>query len=264
MSNAAVRRNGKTGQTPQRRRRARAPVPPAHGATVAFIVERLREDIWAGRLRAGIAACRIRPDRPLRGQPRAGAGGLEAPQRRRADRASAASRRGGPALDRARDPRTVPDPDRNGGARRPPCGRRRRARAAHALRRLDRADPFRRAAQPLRLSQGKRRLPRRRDGARRQSRAARSGDPAAIAADHGAGRRRADASRARGVGPRTPRHRQGDPRARDPDAASARMREHLERAAAVALKARAARATAESGSDVPPPAPRAQRSSRSR
>ena len=53
MSNAAVRRNGKTGQTSQRRRRARAPVPPAHGATVAFIVERLREDIWAGRLQPG-------------------------------------------------------------------------------------------------------------------------------------------------------------------------------------------------------------------
>jgi DNA-binding GntR family transcriptional regulator len=31
----------------------RAPVPPAHGATVAFIVERLREDILAGRLPPG-------------------------------------------------------------------------------------------------------------------------------------------------------------------------------------------------------------------
>jgi DNA-binding GntR family transcriptional regulator len=30
-----------------------APVPPAHGATVAFIVERLREDILAGRLPPG-------------------------------------------------------------------------------------------------------------------------------------------------------------------------------------------------------------------
>ena len=53
MSNAAASRNGKTGQTPPRRRQARAPVPPAHGATVAFIVEELREDILAGRLQPG-------------------------------------------------------------------------------------------------------------------------------------------------------------------------------------------------------------------
>jgi DNA-binding GntR family transcriptional regulator len=37
---------------PGRRARA-APDPPAHGATVAFIVERLREDILAGRLQPG-------------------------------------------------------------------------------------------------------------------------------------------------------------------------------------------------------------------
>ncbi len=30
------------------------PIPPAHGATVAFIVERLRDDILAGRLRPGM------------------------------------------------------------------------------------------------------------------------------------------------------------------------------------------------------------------
>ena len=36
-----------------RRRQVRAAVPPAHGATVAFIVERLREDILAGRLEPG-------------------------------------------------------------------------------------------------------------------------------------------------------------------------------------------------------------------
>ena len=35
------------------RRRARAAQPPAHGATVDFIVERLREDILAGRLAPG-------------------------------------------------------------------------------------------------------------------------------------------------------------------------------------------------------------------
>jgi DNA-binding GntR family transcriptional regulator len=47
VSNAAAR-----SETPARRRRA--PVPPAHGATVAFIVERLRDDILAGRLQPGL------------------------------------------------------------------------------------------------------------------------------------------------------------------------------------------------------------------
>ena len=45
MSNAAIRQRAITGP--------RAPVPPAHGATVAFIVERLRDDILAGRLQPG-------------------------------------------------------------------------------------------------------------------------------------------------------------------------------------------------------------------
>ncbi len=45
MSNAAIRQRAITGP--------RAPVPPAHGATVAFIVERLREAILAGRLQPG-------------------------------------------------------------------------------------------------------------------------------------------------------------------------------------------------------------------
>jgi DNA-binding GntR family transcriptional regulator len=53
VSNAAVRKNGKLDRAPTRRRQARAAVPPAHGATVAFIVERLREDILAGRLEPG-------------------------------------------------------------------------------------------------------------------------------------------------------------------------------------------------------------------
>jgi DNA-binding GntR family transcriptional regulator len=53
VSNAAVRKNGKIGRAPTRRRQARAAAPPAHGATVAFIVERLREDILAGRLEPG-------------------------------------------------------------------------------------------------------------------------------------------------------------------------------------------------------------------
>ncbi len=45
MSNAAIRQRAITGP--------RAPVPPAHGATVAFIVERLREAILTGRLQPG-------------------------------------------------------------------------------------------------------------------------------------------------------------------------------------------------------------------
>ena len=54
MSNAAVRKKGRTdralgGATAG----AASPDPPAHGATVAFIVERLREDILAGRLEPG-------------------------------------------------------------------------------------------------------------------------------------------------------------------------------------------------------------------
>jgi DNA-binding GntR family transcriptional regulator len=53
VSNAAVRKSSKIGRAPTRRRQARAAVPPAHGATVAFIVERLREDILAGRLEPG-------------------------------------------------------------------------------------------------------------------------------------------------------------------------------------------------------------------
>jgi DNA-binding GntR family transcriptional regulator len=57
VSNAAVRKSGRNGSADRAlagRRQARAaPVPLAHGATVAFIVERLREDIWAGRLEPG-------------------------------------------------------------------------------------------------------------------------------------------------------------------------------------------------------------------
>ena len=75
--------------------------------------------------------------------------------------------------------------------------------------------------------------------------AARSGDEAAIAAHHGPGRRRADAAGARGLGAGASRHRQGDLE-RDPEAASARMREHLERAAALALARRACRREAPS------------------
>ena len=52
MSNAAVRKNeGRDRAVPGPK--LRATVSPAHGATVAFIVERLREDIWAGRIEPG-------------------------------------------------------------------------------------------------------------------------------------------------------------------------------------------------------------------
>jgi DNA-binding GntR family transcriptional regulator len=47
VSNAAIRRKASA-------RAGAAPVPPSHGATVAFIVERLRDDILAGRLSPGL------------------------------------------------------------------------------------------------------------------------------------------------------------------------------------------------------------------
>jgi DNA-binding GntR family transcriptional regulator len=54
VSNAAVRTKGRMDRARAGRGQARAaPDPPAHGATVAFIVERLREDILAGRLEPG-------------------------------------------------------------------------------------------------------------------------------------------------------------------------------------------------------------------
>ena len=53
MSNAAIRKNGTTNHAFARRKARVPPDPPPHGATVAFIVERLREDILAGRLEPG-------------------------------------------------------------------------------------------------------------------------------------------------------------------------------------------------------------------
>ena len=54
MSNAAVRKKGRAALASAKQRLALAPPePPAHGATVAFIVERLRADILAGRLEPG-------------------------------------------------------------------------------------------------------------------------------------------------------------------------------------------------------------------
>ena len=147
-----------------------APVPPAHGATVAFIVDRLRDDILAGRLRAGIAVGRMRADRPLRGQPRAGAGGAEAPRRRRADRALAAPRRVGQAPDASARSANC---SRSGSKwRRSPPGSPPRPNLRNGAQRFIAsiaADLCRRAPPPVRISRGERRLPRRGDGARRQS-----------------------------------------------------------------------------------------------
>jgi DNA-binding GntR family transcriptional regulator len=53
VANAAVRKNGKTHRALAARKGRAAPDPPAHGATVAFVVARLREDILAGRLQPG-------------------------------------------------------------------------------------------------------------------------------------------------------------------------------------------------------------------
>jgi DNA-binding GntR family transcriptional regulator len=52
VSNAVATKNGTRDRAAGGRRRA-ARDPPAHGATVAFIVERLREDIWGARLEPG-------------------------------------------------------------------------------------------------------------------------------------------------------------------------------------------------------------------
>jgi DNA-binding GntR family transcriptional regulator len=52
VSNAAATKNGMRDRAAGRRPRA-VRNSPAHGATVAFIVERLRDDIWAARLEPG-------------------------------------------------------------------------------------------------------------------------------------------------------------------------------------------------------------------
>ena len=53
MSNAAVRKKERTDRPLAGRKPGATRGLPAHGATVAFIVERLREDILAGRLEPG-------------------------------------------------------------------------------------------------------------------------------------------------------------------------------------------------------------------
>jgi DNA-binding GntR family transcriptional regulator len=53
VSNAAVRKNAGADRALAGQKERAAAVSPAHGATVAFIVERLRDDIWAGRLEPG-------------------------------------------------------------------------------------------------------------------------------------------------------------------------------------------------------------------
>jgi DNA-binding GntR family transcriptional regulator len=53
VSNAASTKTAGRDRALERRRSRATPDPPAHGATVAFLVERLREDILAGRLEPG-------------------------------------------------------------------------------------------------------------------------------------------------------------------------------------------------------------------
>ena len=261
MSNAAVSRNGKTGQTPRRRRQARAPVPPAHGATVAFIVEELREDILAGRLEPGSRL--IESDLTVRfavsrGPVREGLRRLSAdgliehwPHRgaivrrltEREIRELFSIRIEMEAL-AARLAAAADAPDRrarfaasiapiHSDAPRKPCDYLKENAAFH--------DAVMALADNLQLRElaGRLQLP-------------------LIMAQVG------DVLTAPVIEASVREHR-GIAKAilkRDPKTAAARMREHLERAAAVALKGRAARGTAERGSDVS--APRAQRSNRSR
>jgi DNA-binding GntR family transcriptional regulator len=263
VSNAAVRRNGKTGQTPQRRKRARAPVPPAHGATVAFIVERLREDIWAGRLEPGSRLVesdltarfavsrgpvreglrRLSADGLIEHRPHRGAVVRRLTEREirelfliRIEMEALAARLAAVADAPERRTRFAAsiEPIHSEAARNP-CDYLKENAAFHdavmALAdNLELRDLAIRLQLPLIMAQvGDVLTPPVLEASVREHRAI-----------------------ARAI------------LERDPSAASARMREHLERAAAVALRARAARATAENASDVPPPAPRAQRSSRSR
>ena len=261
MSNAAVRRNGKTGQTPQRRRRARAPVPPAHGATVAFIVERLREDIWAGRLQPGSRLVesdltarfavsrgpvreglrRLSADGLIEHRPHRGAVVRRLTEREirelfliRIEMEALAARLAAVADAPERRTRFAASIEPiHSEASRNPCDYLKENAAFH--------DAVMALADNLQLRELAVRL-------QLPLIMAQVGDvltPPVLEASVREHRAIAKAILER-----------------DPSAASARMREHLERAAAVALKARAARATAERGSDVPPP--RAQRSSRSR
>lgn len=262
MSNAAVTRNGKTGQT--RRRRARGtPVPPAHGATVAFIVERLREDIWAGRLEPGSRLIesdltarfavsrgpvreslrRLSADGLIEHRPHRGAVVRRLTEREirelfliRIEMEALAARLAAVAEAperRARFAASI-EPIHSNAARNP-CDYLKENAAFHdavmALAdNLELRDLAIRLQLPLIMAQ--------------------VGDvltPPVLEASVREHRAIAKAILER-----------------DPEAASARMREHLERAAAVALKARAARGAAERESDVPAPAPRARRSSRSR
>ena len=260
MSNAAVRRNGKTGQTSQRRRRARAPVPPAHGATVAFIVERLREDIWAGRLQPGSRLVesdltarfavsrgpvreglrRLSADGLIEHRPHRGAVVRRLTEREirelfliRIEMEALAARLAAVADAPERRTRFAASIEPiHSEASRNPCDYLKENAAFH--------DAVMALADNLQLRELAVRL-------QLPLIMAQVGDvltPPVLEASV-----REHRAIARAI------------LERDPSAATARMREHLERAAAVALKARAAHETAERGSDVPP---RAQRSSRSR
>ena len=206
MSNAAAAKRTIAG--------SRGPAPPAHGATVAFIVERLREDILAGRLPPGsrLVECDLTSHFGVSRGPvrealrRLSADGLieHWPHRGAVVRRLTEREIRELFLIRIEMEALAARLAAMSGCSRP----------AGAFRRRDPADLRRGGPQPMRISQGERRLPRCGDGACRQSSASRAGGAAAVAAHHGPGRRRPDAGGARGFGSGAPRHRAGHPRAR--------------------------------------------------
>ena len=264
MSNAALRRNGKAGQAPARQRRARGTTaPPAHGATVAFIVERLREDIWAGRLEPGSRLIesdltarfavsrgpvreglrRLSADGLIEHRPHRGAVVRRLTEREirelfliRIEMEALAARLAALADAPQRRTRFAASIEPiHSDAPRNPCDYLKENAAFHeAIMALADNLQLRELAERLQLPLIM----------------AQVGDvltPPVLEASVREHRLIAEAILAG-----------------DPEGAAARMREHLERAAAVALQGRTARATTERGSDAPSPAPRAQRSSRSR
>ena len=210
MSNAAVRTRGKAGRALAGRKLRAAPVSPAHGATVAFIVERLREDIWAGRLEPGSRLVesdltarfavsrgpvreglrRLSADGLIEHRPHRGAVVRRLTEREirelfliRIEMEALAARLAAAADAPERRARFVAsiepiysDSPRN------PCNYLKENAAFH--------DAVMALADNLELRN--------------------LASPAAIAAHHGASRRRADAARARGLGSRASRDRRGD------------------------------------------------------
>ncbi|HEY1865383.1 MAG TPA: GntR family transcriptional regulator [Roseiarcus sp.] len=262
MSNAAVRKNGGRHRALAGRKLRAAPDPPAHGATVAFIVERLREDIWAGRLEPG--------SRLVEGDLTARFAVSRGPVREGLRRLSA-------------DGLIEHQPHRGAVVRRLTAREIRElfliriemealaARLAAAAEAPERRARFVAAIEPIHSD-----APRKPCNYLKEN-----------AAFHDAVMALADNIELRNLAIRlqlplimaqvgdvlTPPVLEASVREhrliaeailkRDPSAASARMREHLERAAALALAERAAGATGNGGNGEPQPAPRVQRSGRS-